>query len=217
MTQNWNDAMLSVNPALDDDDDEGEGCPNHDGKGKKGEDGMLGRLLKARTIVIAKPVDKELMQAVTTQLLLMAAEDSRKPITVYVNTPGGDADSGFAIYDMMRFVKAPVRTVCAGLAASAGIIIFLGGEKGQRYSLPHSRFLIHQPSTYAQGQASDLEITAKQILLIREKYNQIVGKETGRTAEQVTKDANRDFWLDASEAKSYKLVDKIITEQGELD
>lgn len=216
MTQNWNDAMLNANPALDD-DDEGEGCPSHDGKGKKGDDGLLGRLLKARTIVIAKPVDKELMQTVTTQLLLMSSEDARKPITVYVNTPGGDADSGFAIYDMMRFVKAPVRTVCAGLAASAGIIIFLGGEKGQRYSLPHSRFLIHQPSTYAQGQASDLEITAKQILLIREKYNQIVGKETGRTADQVTKDANRDFWLDAAEAKSYKLVDKIITEQGELD
>ncbi len=218
MSSKWNPAMTDVNPRLDDDDEDGEGCPSHEGgKGKKGEDGFALRMLKARTILIAKPVDKDLMQAVSAQLLLMSAEDSRKPITVYVNSPGGDADSGFAIYDMMRFVKAPVRTVCAGLCASAGIIIFLGGEKGQRYTLPHSRFLIHQPSTYAQGQASDLEITAKQILRIREKYNEIVGKETGRTADQVTKDANRDFWLDATEAKAYKLVDKIVTEAGEID
>jgi ATP-dependent Clp protease, protease subunit len=214
----WNPAMIdAVNPRLDDDDDD-EGCPSHEGgKGKKGEESLALKLLKSRTILIAKAVDKELMQTVTAQLLLMSTEDTRKPITVYVNSPGGDADSGFAIYDMMRYVKAPVRTVCAGLCASAGIIIFLGGDKGQRFTLPNSRFLIHQPSTYAQGQASDLEITAKQILLIRQKYNEIVGKETGRSADQVTKDANRDFWLDANEAKAYKLVDKIVTEQGEID
>ncbi len=222
MTQPWNEAQIDTADRTsrlddDDDDDDDKGCPSEGGKGKKGEDGFALRMLKARTILIAKPVDKDLMQAVTAQLLLMSAEDARKPITVYVNSPGGDADSGFAIYDVMRFVKAPVRTVCAGLCASAGIIIFLGGEKGQRFTLPHSRFLIHQPSTYAQGQASDLEIKARQILKIREKYNEIVGKETGRSPEQVTKDANRDFWLDAAEAKAYKLVDKIVTEQGEIE
>lgn len=175
------------------------------------------RMFKSRTILIAKGVDKELMEKVTTQLLLMSNEDSSKPITVYVNSPGGDADSGFAIYDMMRFVKAPVRTVCAGICASAGIIIFLGGEKGQRYTVPNSRFLIHQPSTYAQGQASDLEITAQQIVKIRAKYNQIVSNETGIPADKVLADANRDFWLDTAEALKYGLVDKIVTEQGELD
>lgn len=208
--------MLDVSPRLDDEDEDEGGCNSKGGKDAKSND-FMARMLKARTIVIAKPVDKELMEKVTTLLLLMSTEDSRKPITVYVNSPGGDADSGFAIYDMMRFVKAPVRTICAGLCASAGIIIFLGGEKGQRFTLPNSRFLIHQPSTYAQGQASDLEITAKQILKIRDRYNQIVANETGITKDKVQSDANRDFWLDAQEAKAYKLVDKIITEQGEVD
>lgn len=208
--------MLDVSPRLDDEDDDEGGKESKGGKGAKKDD-FMARMLKARTILIAKPVDKELMEKVTTLLLLMSNEDSRKPITVYVNSPGGDADSGFAIYDMMRFVKAPVRTICAGLCASAGIIIFLGGERGQRFTLPNSRFLIHQPSTYAQGQASDLEITAKQILKIRDRYNQIVATETGISKDKVQSDANRDFWLDAQEAKAYKLVDKIITEQGEID
>lgn len=205
----------------DDEDDDGNGCPEHDtpknGNGKKKTGDLMARMLKARTIVIAKPVDKELMERVTVQLLLMSHENSNKPITVYVNSPGGDADSGFAIYDMMKFVKAPVRTVCAGLCASAAIIIYLGGEKGHRFTLPNSRFLIHQPSTYAQGQASDLEITAKEILKIRDRYNEIVAEETGVAVKQILKDANRDFWLSANEAKAYGLVDKIVKAQGEID
>jgi len=187
-----------------------------EGKDKK-EDPLGLRMFKSRSILIAKGVDKELMEKTTAQLLLMSDDDPNKPITVYVNSPGGDADSGFAIYDMMRYVKAPVRTVCAGICASAGIIIFLGGEKGQRFTVPNSRFLIHQPSTYAQGQASDLEITAQQIVKIRAKYNQIVSDETGVPADKVLSDANRDFWLDTDEALKYGLVDKIITAQGELD
>lgn len=187
-----------------------------EGKDKK-EDPLGLRMFKSRSILIAKGVDKELMEKTTAQLLLMSDDDPSKPITVYVNSPGGDADSGFAIYDMMRYVKAPVRTVCAGICASAGIIIFLGGEKGQRFTVPNSRFLIHQPSTYAQGQASDLEITAQQIVKIRGKYNQIVSDETGVPADKVLSDANRDFWLDTAEALEYGLVDKIITAQGELD
>lgn len=200
---------------LDDDDDDDDECPEH-GKAKKGETPLVARLLKARTILIAKPVDKDLMREVSAQLLVMSDEDSSKPITVYVNSPGGDADSGFAIYDMMRFVKAPVRTVCAGLAASAAVIIYLGGEKGHRFCLPNSRFLIHQPSTRAQGQASDIEITANEIIKIRLKYNEIVAREVGTTADKVQKDANRDFWLSAEESKAYGLVDTIVTDQGEL-
>jgi len=174
------------------------------------------KLLEHRTILVARQVDKKLMERVTAQLLVLSHDDSSKPITVYVNSPGGDADSGFAIYDMMKFVKAPVRTICAGLSASAGVIIYLGGEKGHRYCLPNSRFLIHQPSTFAQGQASDLEITAKQIMKIRDRYNAIVAEETGTPAKQIVKDANRDFWLTAEEAKAYGLVDHVVMAQGEV-
>ncbi len=214
----FQDDRARLNDDDDDDDDDAPACPEHEGGKHGGKGEALGmRLLKHRTIVIAKPVDKELMERVTAQLLLLSAESSSKPITVYVNSPGGDADSGFAIYDMMKFVRAPVRTICAGLCASAGIIIFLGGEKGQRFSLPNSRFLIHQPSTQAMGQASDLEITAKEIIKIREKYNEIVAAETGVAAKQVVKDANRDFWLSADEAKSYGLVSKIVKEMGEIE
>ena len=117
---------------------------------------------------------------------------------------------------MMKFVKAPVRTICAGLSASAAVIIFLGGEKGQRYCLPNSRFLIHQPSTYAQGQASDIEITAAEIIKIRDRYNRIVSEETGTPADKIVEDANRDFWLNAEESMEYGLIDKIVNSQGEL-
>lgn len=190
------------------------GCDDDSGKDEGG--ALAKRLLKSRTILIAKQVDKKLMEKVTAQLLVMSHDDPSAPITVYVNSPGGDADSGFAIYDMMKFVKAPVHTICAGLSASAGVIIYLGGEKGHRYCLPNSRFLIHQPSTYAQGQASDLEITAQQIIKIRDRYNAIVAAETGTPAKQIVKDANRDFWLTAEDALKYGLVDRIVSAQGEV-
>lgn len=172
-------------------------------------------LLGKRVIMVTKPVDRDLMTSVVAQLLIMDAE-SHDPITMYINCPGGDADSGFGIYDAMRFVKAPVTTVCMGLAASAAIIIFLGGEKGRRFALPHSRFLIHQPSSYAQGQASDLEITAKEIIKTRDKYNGIIARETGQSEKQLVKDANRDFWLSSQEAVDYKLVDAIIESKAEV-
>ena len=203
--------------AGDDDEKDEKDCEHGQPKAPDFNALMSQKMVEARTILIAKPVDKELMEKVTAQLLVLSHVDATKPITVYVNSPGGDADSGFAIYDMMRFVKAPVRTVCAGLCASAGVIIYLGGEKGQRYCLPSSRFLIHQPSTYASGQASDIEITAREIVKIRDKYNEIVSAETGRPSKQILKDANRDFWLTATEAKEYGLVDKIVANQGEID
>ena len=189
-------------------------------KDEKKEDagaGMIGkRLYDERIVMVTKPVDRDLMTAVTAQLLALALEDGKKPITMYVNCPGGDADSGFGIYDMMRWVDCPITTVCAGLAASAAIVIFLGGDDGRRFTLPHSRFLIHQPSTGAQGQASDLEITANEIIKTRDKYNLIIEQHTGRSSKQIVKDAHRDFWLSAQEAVDYGLASKIVSSAGEI-
>jgi len=195
---------------IDDDDDE-----ENDGKARETAAYLGKSLLGKRVIMVTKPVDRDLMTSVVAQLLIMDAE-SHDSITMYINCPGGDADSGFGIYDAMRFVKSPVTTVCMGLAASAAIIIFLGGEKGRRYALPHSRFLIHQPSSFAQGQASDLEITAKEIIKTRDKYNRIIAQETGQSEKQLAKDANRDFWLSSQEAVDYKLVDAIVESKAEV-
>ena len=174
-------------------------------------------LLQQRVIMIAKPVDRTLMEKACSALLLLDGRSKEKPITVYVNSPGGDADSGFAIYDVMKFIRAPVRTICAGLAASAGVPIFLGGRKGMRYTLPNSRFLIHQPSMQAMGSASDLEITSSEIERIREKYNKIIELETGKAADKVKNDAMRDFWLDAKQAVEYGLADRIVLGANEID
>jgi len=193
-------------------------CPEEEnGKGGELQRIELALLRETRTIVIAKEVDRDLMNKVTNNLLYLEHIDPQKPITVFVNSPGGDADSGFAIYDVMKFVESPVSTVVAGLCASAGVIIFLGGDKGQRVSTPHSRFLIHQPSTGAQGQTSDIEITAKEIIKTRDRYNRVVAEETGIVADKIVKDANRDFWLSASEAVEYGLVDRIAASRNELN
>jgi ATP-dependent Clp protease protease subunit len=198
----------------DDDDDDDDGCGSD--KGDKAANAMLGqRLLKKRVVMVTKPVDRDLMTSIVAQLLVLDAE-SNDPITMYINCPGGDADSGFGIYDAMKFIASPITTVCMGLAASAAIIIFLGGEKGRRFSMPNSRFLIHQPSSQAQGQASDLEITANEILKTRDKYNDIIADETGVAAKDIVKDAHRDFWLSAQEAVDYKLADSLVTTAAQL-
>ena len=173
-------------------------------------------LLRQRVIMIAKPVDRGLMEKTSSLLLLLDGRNHEKMITVFVNSPGGDADSGFAIYDVMRFVRAPIRTVCAGLAASAAVPIFLGGRKGMRFSLPNSRFLLHQPSMAMTGVASDVEITANEIERIRNRYNKIVEEETGRPAAKVKADCNRDFWLSSTEAVEYGLVDRIVLNSAEM-
>ncbi len=189
------------------------GCSDEKGK----ESAFLDRkLLERRTTLISNVVDRELLETVVAKIVVLEGEKPDAMITLYINSPGGDADSGFAIYDALKFVSCPIRTICAGLCASAGIIIFLGGDPGERLSLPHSRFLIHQPSVAAQGQASDIEITAKEILKIRDRYNEIVSKETGVPAKQILKDANRDFWLSAEEAGKYGLVDRIVENRSEI-
>ena len=181
-----------------------------------GGDPMLKQMLKARSILISESVSDKLARRVQTQLILMQMDDEKSPITVYINSPGGSADSGFAIYDALRFFKPPIRTIVNGLCASAAIIIHLAAPKERRFSLPNGRFLIHQPSTMVQGSASDIEISANEILKLRDRYNEIVGAECGKTADQVTKDADRDFWLSPEEAKKYGLVSKVIKSFGEL-
>src|SRR5262245_31652761 len=188
------------------------------GEDEKGDRFDLGnKLLKHRIIVIARPIDRRVMERVTAAALYLEAEDMSAPITVIVNSPGGDADSGFAIYDMLRFVRAPVRALCSGLCASAAVPIYLAAEKGRRFSTPNSRFLIHQPSMQMTGQASDVEITANEIVKIRDRYNEILAAETGRVSKQILKDASRDFWLNAQEAMDYGLVDKVVSKRSEIE
>jgi ATP-dependent Clp protease protease subunit len=177
---------------------------------------MSRALMKSRTIIASRQVSDRMAQDVITRLLLLEQQDPKAPITVYINSPGGSADSGFAIYDAMKMVSCPIRTVVVGLCASAGVTLFMGGDKGQKYATPYSRFMLHQPSTGAIGAASDLEITAKEILRIREVYAEIIQREMGIEKEKLLEDANRDFWLSAADAKKYGLVDKIIASRNEL-
>lgn len=204
---------------LDDDDDDDDDGDEHEKKVvevKAAGDILAKGLLKQRVIMVAKPVDREMAAAICAQLLLMDADDKAKPITMYVNSPGGDADSGFGIYDVMKFIQAPITTVCLGLAASAAVIIYVGGRKDRRFAFPHARFLIHQPSTYGQGPASDLEITANEIIKIRDTYNLVLSEEIGRSDKQILKDAHRDFWLTAQEAVEYGLVKSLVKSVTEL-
>lgn len=200
------DPMLN-NPRMADDDKE-----EKDG----GDAGMMKRMLKTRSILVFEPISDKLARRVQNTLLLMQQDDEKAPITVYINSPGGSADSGFAIYDSLRFFKPPVRTVVNGLCASAAVMVYLAAPKERRTSLPNSRFLLHQPSTAAYGTASDIEINAEEIVKLRVRYNEIVGKECGKTMEQVTKDADRDFWMSPEEAHKYGLVGKVIKSFGEL-
>ena len=200
---------------FEDDEDEEDSEDEKDEKEGVG-DFMMKKILETRTIVLARPVTDKLYEKVINMLMLLESADAEKPVKIFVNSPGGSADSGFAIYDAMKFVKCPIITITNGICASAAVIIFLGGDKDKRYSLPNSRFLIHQPSTFAQGQATDLAITAKEILKIREQYNSIVSEATGKSIEKITEDADRDFWLSANEAVEYGLVSKVISTRAEL-
>ncbi|MCA9728038.1 MAG: ATP-dependent Clp protease proteolytic subunit [Candidatus Eisenbacteria bacterium] len=197
----------------DDDDDEG----GEESKKSNEDPKMMERFLRARTILVSEPISSNLARSVYQQLIMLEREDAKKPITVIVNSPGGEADAGFGMYDMIRFVSCPIRTVVAGLCASAGVMVFLAGDRGQRFSLPNSRFLLHQPSSQSWGQASDLEIAAREILRLRDQYNRIVAEETGKTLKVVTEDADRDFWMSAEEAAEYGLVNRVVVSRADLD
>ncbi|MBI5367851.1 MAG: ATP-dependent Clp protease proteolytic subunit [Planctomycetes bacterium] len=175
------------------------------------------RLLKARVIMAAEVVTDKLFRRMAALALVMQEEDAKAPITVIINSPGGSADSGFAIHDMLHYLRCPVRCVVNGLCASAAVMILLAAPKERRYSLPNSRFLLHQPSTTIMGQASDIEINANEILKLKERYNQIVSDETGRPLDQIAKDADRDFWLEAVRAQEYGLVGRVIKNSAEIE
>ncbi len=175
------------------------------------------RLLEARTILVTDEVSDEMYRKVAISLILLEKLDPKAAITVFVNSPGGSADSGFAIYDLLRFSSCPIRTVANGVVASAAVLIYLGAEKGQRHSLPSARFLLHQPSTAVRGQSSDIDIAAREIVKLRRRYNEIVAETTVKDLATVEKDSDRDFWLTPTEAKDYGLVDRIVKTRAELD
>ena len=179
---------------------------------KKDDFGSL--MLKARTVLVNGEVDQELAQKVISHLIALDAE-SHDPIRVIITSPGGHVDSGYAIHDVMRFIESPVITIGAGWVASIAVPIFFGAPKGKRFSLPGTRFLIHQPSGGAGGQAADIRIEAQEIIKIRKRINEMISKETGQPVDKVAKDSERNFWMSAEEAVAYGLAAKIITKASE--
>jgi ATP-dependent Clp protease protease subunit len=178
-------------------------------------DPLAGKMLKTRTILLSGEIRKELAERTIRQLLLL--EDmGDDPIRIFIDSPGGDADAGYAIFDMIRFVKPEVWTIGMGLVASAAAIIQLAAPKERRVGLPNSHYLIHQPLSGIRGVATDIEIHAKEMDKLREKINRLVADETGKPVEQIAKDTDRDFWMNASEAVKYGLINKVIVNRSEL-
>ena len=171
---------------------------------------IYSRLLKENIIFLGGPIDDAVANTVIAQLLFLQAEDPKKDITLYVNSPGGHVTAGLAIIDTMNNIKNDVSTVCVGLAASMGAVILASGAKGKRFSLAHSEVMIHQPHGGAEGQASDIEISAKRILKNRDILNRILAKTTGQTLSKIEKDVDRDFFLDPEDAKKYGIIDKVL-------
>ena len=180
---------------------------------------ILESLLRSRTVLLSSEVTPKSAQRVVEQLLVLENDDPDEAVTLVINSPGGDVHSGFAIYDMLRFIRPRVRVVCAGLCASIATVILLGAEKKDRLSLPHARFLLHQPLFQSEvfGPASDLEITAKEIMQTKDRINRLLAQETGQPLEKIEKDTERDFWMSAEEAVSYGLVQRIVTSRTDLD
>ncbi|MFH1539657.1 MAG: ATP-dependent Clp endopeptidase proteolytic subunit ClpP [bacterium] len=181
------------------------------GRGERSYD-IYSRLLKDRIVFLGTSISDEVANVIIAQLLFLEKEDSNKDIDLYINSPGGTVTAGLAIYDSMRVLKPDVSTICVGQASSMGAVLLSAGAKGKRYSLPNSRILIHQPMGGVQGQATDIDIHAREILKIRERINQILADNTGQDIEQVAKDTDRDFFMSAEEAKKYGLIDNILTE-----
>lgn len=171
---------------------------------------IYSRLLKDRIVFVSGEIEDGMANAIVAQLLFLQAEDPKKEISMYINSPGGSVTAGLAILDTMRMVKCPVVTYCVGQAASMGAILLAAGEKGRRQALPNARIMIHQPWGGAQGKASDIEITAKEILRLKEILNRILAEASGKTLEDVTRDTDRDHFMSAEEAKTWGLIDKVL-------
>ncbi|MBO0996767.1 ATP-dependent Clp endopeptidase proteolytic subunit ClpP [Bacillus sp. SD075] len=181
----------------------------HSGKGERSYD-IYSRLLKDRIIMIGEEITDHLANSVVAQLLFLAADAPDKEITIFINSPGGSTSAGFAIYDTMQYIKPDIRTVCTGMAASFGAMLLLAGTKGKRCALPNSEIMLHQPLGGARGQATEIEISARRILKLKDHINQIISERTGQPFEKVAKDTDRDYFLSANEAKDYGLIDEII-------
>lgn len=183
------------------------------GHGERSYD-IYSRLLKDRIIFLGSAIDDQVANSITAQMLLLAAEDSEKDIHFYINSPGGSTSAGFAIYDTMKYIKPDVQTICSGMAASFAAILLLSGTKGKRFALPNSEIMIHQPHGGVQGQASDIEISARRIIRIRERLNTIAAEQTGQSIERIAKDMDRDYFMSAEEALEYGVIDKVIRKVG---
>jgi len=171
---------------------------------------IYSRLLKDRIVFLGTPIDDNVANIIIAQLLFLESEDDKKDIKMFINSPGGSVTAGLAIYDTMQFVKCNVQTTCVGMAASAASILLAAGSKGKRYSLPNSRLMIHQPMGGVEGQATDISIQAKEILLIKDKLNEIMAKHTGQKKGKIAQDVERDYFMGPEEAKKYGLIDDII-------
>lgn len=189
---------------------------NEENNEKKPQEGELDNLKKTRTILLSGEINRELSESVIRQLLILEADDSEKPVWIYINSPGGEVDSGFAIYDMMRFITCPVYVLGVGLVASAAALIYVAVPKERRFALPDSTYLIHQPLASMKGVASDVEIYADKLNKIKAKINKIIADATGKNVEDVANDTDRDYWLSAEEAVTYGLVSRVVKERKEL-
>ncbi|WP_329956578.1 ATP-dependent Clp endopeptidase proteolytic subunit ClpP [Collimonas humicola] len=179
------------------------------GRGERSYD-IYSRLLRERVIFLVGPVNDQTANLIVAQLLFLESENPEKDISLYINSPGGSVSAGMAIFDTMQFIKPDVSTLCTGMAASMGAFLLAAGAKGKRFSLPNSRIMIHQPLGGAQGQASDIEIQAREILYLRERLNGILADKTGRSIEQISKDTDRDNFMSADAAVEYGLIDKVL-------
>jgi ATP-dependent Clp protease, protease subunit len=176
---------------------------------------IYSRLLKDRIIMLGSAIDDNVANSIVAQLLFLEAENPEKDISLYINSPGGSITAGMAIYDTMQFIKAPVHTICIGMAASMGAFLLAAGEKGKRYALPNAEVMIHQPLGGAQGQATEIDIAAKRILFLRDKLNGILSDRTGQPLEVIERDTERDNFMTAERAKEYGLIDEIVTRNPE--
>jgi ATP-dependent Clp protease protease subunit len=185
------------------------------GRGERAYD-IFSRLLKERIIFIGTAIDDIVASLVIAQLLFLEAEDPEKDVYVYINTPGGYVSAGLGIYDTMQYIQPDVATICMGQASSMGAILLAAGAKGKRSALPHARVMIHQPMGGAQGQASDIEIHAKEILKLREKLNEILANHTGQPIDKIAKDTERNFFMSAEDAKAYGIIDEVMSRRDKL-
>ncbi len=183
------------------------------GRGERAYD-IYSRLLKDRIVFLGSEINDDVANLVTAQLLFLESEDPEKEISFYINSPGGSITAGMAIYDTIQFIKPPVSTLCLGQAASMGAVLLAAGQKGRRYGLPHSRIMIHQPLGGAQGQATDIDIQAREILRMREEINNIFVRHTGQSLRKIEKDTERDMYLSPEQAVEYGLIDEVIVSRG---